>query len=126
MVRYGHHDNSFILLLVHLALGKRARQYQLGFIGELINEHKHACLMGDFNCPIHSPEMERLFNTTALCIPQERLLTFPSWRPKRNIDHILTTESVRVESVRVLNHALSDHLPISMELMLPTEVTVCR
>ena len=124
MARYGQQDNAFILLLVHLALGKRARQYQLEFISELINEHKHACLMGDFNCPIHSAEMERLFHNTELCIPEERHLTFPSWRPKRNIDHILTTQSVQINSVSVLNHALSDHLPISMELTLPANVNV--
>ena len=122
MARYGHHDNAFILLLVHLALGKRARQYQLDFIAELINEYNHACLMGDFNCPAHSAEMESLYEKTRLCIPEEEYLTFPSWRPNRNIDHILTTESVKVETVNVLNHALSDHLPIAMELTLPAEI----
>ncbi len=119
LARYGRRDASFVLLLVHLALGKRARQNQLAFISELVNEHEHVCLMGDFNCPIQSREMELLFRRTNLRPPEGEYATFPSWRPQRNIDHILATESLRIERVGVLNHALSDHLPISMELSLP-------
>lgn len=122
LVRYGRHDSAFNLLLVHLALGKRARQNQLDFISELVNEHRHICVMGDFNCPPDSPEMQRLFRNTHLVLPEEELHTFPSWRPWRNIDHILTSSSVKVNNVHVVNHALSDHLPIAMELTLPAEV----
>lgn len=122
LVRYGRHDNAFNLLLVHLALGKRARQNQLDFISELVNEHQHICVMGDFNCPPDSPEMQRLFRRTHLVLPHEELHTFPSWRPWRNIDHILTSNSVKVNEVRVINNALSDHLPVAMELTLPEAV----
>lgn len=124
MAHYGHKNNSFVLLLVHLALGKRTRKQQLEFIGELINGYKHVCVMGDFNCPTNSREMEQFFSKTKLCSPEGKYLTFPSWRPNRNIDHILTSESVQVEKVDVLNYALSDHLPISMELTLPAEVKI--
>lgn len=122
MARYGEDDNSFVLLLVHLALGKRTRKKQLEFIAELISDYKHVCVMGDFNCPTKSQEMEQFFRKTQLCSPDDEYLTFPSWRPNRNIDHILTSPSVHVEKINVLNQALSDHLPISMELTLPAEV----
>ena len=124
MVRYGQRENSLALILVHLALGQRARQYQLDFIGDLVNQHQHACVMGDFNCPLNSPEMINLFNTTDLCLPEEKHLTFPSWRPARNIDHILTTRSVKVNEMKVLNEALSDHLPIAVEISLPTDIHI--
>ncbi len=121
-VQYGTGQHSLTVILVHLALGKRAREYQLGFIADLVNEQPHACVMGDFNCALHSPEMDKLFADTKLCAPEERHLTFPSWRPKRNIDHILTTAELEVREIKVLDAALSDHLPISMEIVLPQEL----
>jgi endonuclease/exonuclease/phosphatase family metal-dependent hydrolase len=48
--------------------------------------------------------------------------TFPSWRPQRNIDHILVTPTLQVDNARVLNYSLSDHLPIEMEITLPEPV----
>jgi endonuclease/exonuclease/phosphatase family metal-dependent hydrolase len=122
MVRFGQQEHNLAIFLVHLALGRRARQYQLEFISELVNEHTHACLMGDFNCPIESSEMNRLFEQTDLCLPEKSHPTFPSWRPERNIDHILTTSAVKVDQIRVVNEALSDHLPIAMEISLPHEI----
>lgn len=119
MVRFGPHDHSLVLFLVHLALGKRARQYQLDFVGELVNDYSHACVMGDFNCTLDSEEMRKLFERTDLRAPEETHLTFPSWRPARNIDHILTTSALEVNEVTVVNQALSDHLPIAMEISLP-------
>jgi len=49
-------------------------------------------------------------------------MTFPSWKPVRRIDHILTSQSLLVHDVHVLDHLLSDHLPIAMEISLPTDV----
>ncbi len=120
--RYGHRDNPLVLIMVHLALGKRARQQQLDFIGELVSDYQHVCLMGDFNCTVHCDEMEALFKRTDLCLPEEKHLTFPSWRPARNIDHILTTPSIDVQEMKVVNESLSDHLPIAMEIKLPGDV----
>ena len=124
MVRYGQHEHPLVLILVHLALGKRARQYQLDFIAELASDYKHVCIMGDFNCPIDCEEMTNLFNKTDLCLPEKEHLTFPSWRPARNIDHILTSSSVQVDTIKVVNQALSDHLPIAMEISLPADIHI--
>lgn len=119
MVRYGQGEQGLMLVLVHLALGRRARLSQLDFITELVQSHPHTCVMGDFNCPLHSAEMESLFRRTRLRAPEDRLDTFPSWRPFRNIDHILVSDSLHVNEVKVLRHALSDHLPLAMEITLP-------
>ena len=120
VVSYGIPPFEFVIVLVHLALSRRARQFQLDFIGEIVSEHKYCCVMGDFNCTSGSSEMKRLFNRTDLCSPEDVHLTFPSWRPWRNIDHILTSSSVQVDRVRVLNQTLSDHLPIAMDITLPS------
>ena len=44
---------------------------------------------------------------------------FPSWRPLRRFDHILVSDSLRLTDSRVLDYALSDHLPIAVEIELP-------
>ncbi|HEY5603275.1 MAG TPA: endonuclease/exonuclease/phosphatase family protein [Gammaproteobacteria bacterium] len=120
VVRYGHPDNPLILLIVHLALSKRARLRQLEFISEIVNCYEHVVVMGDLNCQPDSRELRHLLNTTNLCEPVHGLKTFPSWRPQRTIDHILASPSLEIYDVHVLDHLLSDHLPIAMEIRLPS------
>jgi endonuclease/exonuclease/phosphatase family metal-dependent hydrolase len=122
-VRFGE-DNGLTLLILHLALGRRARLRQLGYISELIDEYRNVVVMGDLNCRAESMEMNWLLRNSDLCEPAEGLHTFPSWRPLHNIDHILVSSSIQVESVKVLDHALSDHLPIAMEIMLPDNLVL--
>lgn len=119
LVRYGDSLHGLTVLIVHLALSRRARLHQIGFISELINSERHVILMGDLNCRSHSPEMDYLINTTLMREPAHGLNTFPSWRPQRNIDHILVTPTLQVDSAHVLNVPLSDHLPIAMDITLP-------
>lgn len=124
VVRYGDFDNPLILMVVHLALGKRARQRQLEFIGEIVNCYEHVVVMGDMNCAPDSPEMMYLLDTTHLVGPDHALKTYPSWKPARRIDHILASPSLEVHDVHVLDHILSDHLPIAMEISLPADMEI--
>lgn len=119
LVRYGHGEQSLAVIMLHLALGTRARARQLGYVAELVQEYPYSVVMGDLNCSPDSMEMMRLFRTTSLCEPEQELHTFPSWKPERNIDHILVSSGLEVESCSVVNHAHSDHLPIAMEVRLP-------
>ncbi len=121
-VRFGDGSESLVVLIVHLALSRRGRMNQLDFIGDLVNDYRHVVLMGDMNCHSRSEEMELLLNKTLMTEPLHGLNTFPSWRPKRNIDHILVTPTVEVERAEVLDYPLSDHLPVSMEVVLPESV----
>jgi len=121
-VRFGDGEESLVVLIVHLALSRRGRLSQLDYLGDLINDYRHVVLMGDMNCRSDSEEMELLVNKPLMSEPLHGLHTFPSWRPKRNIDHILVTPTVEVGRAEVLNYPLSDHLPISMEVVLPESV----
>lgn len=121
-VRFGRGDTALLMLIVHLALGRRGRERQLASLAELIADHRHVILMGDLNCRSESPEMQWLLRGADLREPTHGLYTFPSWRPRRNIDHILVSSSIHVDSVRVLNHTISDHLPIAMDVTLPADV----
>ncbi len=124
VVRYGDPQNPLILVIVHLALGRRTRMQQLEFVSEIVNCYQHVVVMGDFNCQPESAELSYLMNTTNLCDPEHGLMTFPSWKPARRIDHILTSPSLIVHDVHVLEHLYSDHLPIAMEIGLPPDVNL--
>lgn len=117
--RFGAGEQALLLLIVHLALGRRARLRQLASIVELSRAHRHVILMGDLNCRSESEEIQWLLRRTDLSEPTHGLHTFPSWRPRRNIDHILVSSSIEVNSVRVLHHTISDHLPMAMDVTLP-------
>ena len=111
---------ELIVVVVHLSLGPQSRTRQLGFIADLIWSSPHVVLMGDFNCALDSPEMTQLLRRTGLTpahgAPPP---TFPSWRPRRAIDHILVSEKMEIENLYTLPHAVSDHLPLAAEVRLP-------
>jgi len=125
-VRYGSHHDSLVTLIVHLALGRRARLSQIDYISEIVNEYRHVILMGDMNCRSKSAEMDYLIERTMMSEPSHGVDTFPSWRPQHNIDHILVTPTLTVKHVRALNFSLSDHLPIEMQISLPESVRLDR
>ncbi|MBI3545367.1 MAG: endonuclease/exonuclease/phosphatase family protein [Gammaproteobacteria bacterium] len=118
-VRFGHGEDSLLLVVAHLALGRRARLRQLECIAEIITDYDHAIVMGDMNCCSESREIEWLLKHTELRATENTRPTFPSWRPSRNLDQILVSSSLVVERVEVLNHPFSDHLPVMMEVTLP-------
>ncbi len=120
---FGRGEDALLLMILHLSLGRRARMQQLGHISELVTDYRHVVLMGDLNCSSNSRELHWLLRRTWLREPVHGLKTFPSWRPRRAIDHILVSPFVTVESVNVLNHAISDHLPLAMEITLPAEAS---
>lgn len=123
-IRFGSEADSLVVFILHLALGRRARLRQLEYVSEIVNEYRHVILMGDLNFPSQSAEMDFLIERTLMTEPTHGLNTFPSWRPNRNIDHILVTPTLRVDDVQVLNHPVSDHLPLAMSITLPPSLRV--
>ncbi|WP_440996648.1 endonuclease/exonuclease/phosphatase family protein [Arhodomonas sp. SL1] len=124
VLRFGGPAESLDVILVHLALGRRTRLRQLAYIAELVNRNRHTVIMGDLNCLSDSRELRLLRDHTDLREPLHDLLTYPSWRPRRNIDHILVSSTLRVRAAEVLDYPLSDHLPITMEVSLPDDVVL--
>jgi len=126
VMTFGGESENLTVILVHLALSQRARHRQLDYLADLVNENPHTAVMGDFNCRSRSPEVESLRANTGLLEPLHDLHTYPSWRPERNIDHILVSPSLAVHEASVLDYPLSDHLPITMEITLPESVRLER
>lgn len=118
-VHFGKPDNPLVIVILHLALGRRTRLRQLSYVAERLGHYKHVVVMGDLNCSSNSIEIKLLVNNTNLEEPNHGLLTFPSWNPDRNIDHILVSPSLEVEKLDVLDYTFSDHLPVAMRLLLP-------
>lgn len=119
-LRFGPAENGLVVIMLHLALGARGRNNQLGYVRELIGDYRHVVLMGDMNT--HADELihHSALADIQLTAPSETA-TFPSWRPQRCIDHILHSASLDVISVRVLDLPISDHLPVAVELRLPSD-----
>ena len=115
LARFGEGAESWVLGITHLSLGVPSRRAQLDFLGELFANEARAVLMGDFNCPANAREMENLYRRTHLMPPPQALASFPSWAPKRSLDHIFTA-GFRVSDYRALPAAGSDHLAVAVEI----------
>jgi len=120
--RFGEGPGGLLVAVVHLSLGVQSRRSQLAFISELLHAVPNAVLMGDFNCAQDRPEMGILYRRTRLQLPTCEVHTFPSWNPRRGIDHILVTNTLRVERIQALPAARSDHLALAAELEVPESV----
>ena len=119
VAKYGDADHTLVLVGLHLALSEKARFRQLDYVRELIQHHEHVIVMGDMNC-----RSEQIIDTplrdTHLTQVNGEHHTYPSWRPTRNIDHILVSPSLKINHVKVLDYDYSDHRPIAMEVELPS------
>jgi len=114
----------FAVCIMHLALGRRARGRQLAYIADLVSQYQYLVVMGDFNCGCDARELKGLVQSANLRAPECEMKTFPSWRPMRNLDHILVSSSLSVHKAEVVDYPLSDHLPVSMEVELPEGLAI--
>lgn len=121
MASFGDGDDALTVAVAHLSLGSQSRMSQLDFIAELLGDHPHAVLMGDFNCDPDRPEMQALYRKTRLQPPASCVPTFPSWKPQRAIDHMLVTPALSVATMQAVPAARSDHLALSVELDVPED-----
>lgn len=110
---------TLAVAILHLALGWRARRRQLDYLVSLAEQHPHLVLMGDFNCGCRSKGLRSMVRKAGMKGLDCELKTFPSWGPRHNLDHILVSGPLKIVTARVLDYAVSDHLPISMTVELP-------
>ncbi len=121
-VSFGAGAQSLVVMVAHLALGKKAQRRQISYIAESLAGHDFFVIMGDFNCePDYlTEELDKAGISTRIadnCEP-----TYPSWNPKKSLDHIVVSKNLKVEKVAVLPDVISDHLPVAMEIILPVEL----
>lgn len=119
VLEFGSGKDALVVVSLHLALSRRVRVKQLDYIHEQVGDREHLVVMGDLNAGSDSRELKRFMEHTGMRQASCNKATFPSWRPVKRLDHVLVSPSLTVLSARVVDYALSDHLPISVELMLP-------
>jgi len=115
-------EEGLNICIMHLSLGRRARLRQVAFVRELVSDLRHVVVMGDLNFGCDSQEMRLLTADGSLHQPACEMNTFPSWRPIRKIDHILVSGSLQVDNPKVVEYPLSDHLPIGIDVLVPTDL----
>lgn len=118
-VRYGNGPDALHIFVAHLALSHRGRVRQLNYLSDIIEPLRHVVVMGDLNCTPEQLHAHERFSTSLPLHPVKPLLSYPSWQPRRALDHILLSQSLEAAEVRVLDHLFSDHLPIAVDLPLP-------
>ncbi len=110
---------SIAFAVSHLSLGPRDRIKQAGYIGDIIRELDcKTILVGDFNCTSDSKELLIIAERAGLQPAIKNMLTYPSWRPSRDIDHVLVSEGVIIRKAHVVNFTMSDHLPLAIEALI--------
>lgn len=122
LVRFGEGKRALLIIVLHLALGARTQDRQLRYIRELIEDHPHVVLMGDMNNPLEHLLTRPALRGLDLVSAEETLHTYPSWQPRRALDHILISPGLQVRSAQVLDFTISDHRPIAMEIGLPPDL----
>ncbi len=119
IAEFGLSEKPVLIVMMHLALSKRTRNIQLSYIRERIQGYEHIILMGDMNTHVSQLLNDSPLKYTSLLPSNSQGHTFPSWRPKLSLDHILVSPSLKVKTVNVLKVPISDHLPVAVEVALP-------
>jgi endonuclease/exonuclease/phosphatase family metal-dependent hydrolase len=102
------------IYLVHLSIRYKTRHEQLRALGHLVRQRQTPCLVaGDFNIFRGPAELEPLLTIAGLQLPEASgMATYPSWRPHRQLDFILHSPDVQVQSYFAPAVMFSDHLPV--------------
>lgn len=115
---------SLAVVVTHLALGRADRHRQLHHIGGLVGGDEHVILMGDLNCEPEELHAHPLLRERGFQSPEVALHSFPSWRPSRQLDHVLVTPGFCILTAEATPFGWSDHLPVSVEVALPRGIAL--
>ena len=110
--------------VAHLSLGSRDRIRQALYIGDIIREIDcRTILMGDFNCTSDSDELWVITTKTGLRPAIRNMPTYPSWKPLRDIDHIMVSDGITIRKAHAPDFFMSDHLPLAIEAVIEGDWT---
>jgi len=98
---------------LHLSLGARDQVVQLAAVADALREAPAWVAMGDFNCGARSAPLEAFCEMSGGKLPLSAPKTFPSWRPRRDYDHIVSSRQLSLTHYRTERATFSDHLPLS-------------
>jgi endonuclease/exonuclease/phosphatase family metal-dependent hydrolase len=102
---------------LHLSLGAADQMAQLSAIRARLSEAPNWVAMGDFNCGAGSRPLKGFCQQAGAGLAEAAPRTYPSWRPRRDFDHILASPGLPLGETRAEAVTLSDHLPVSARLI---------
>lgn len=106
------------LLVTHLSLGRDSRRRQLDYLSGQVDPAVPTLLLGDLNC--EPAELAAHPGLRGAGLRVTRISpSFPSWQPRRRLDHLLGNAAVEIVERRVLAAQLSDHLPLAATVRWP-------
>lgn len=103
----------------HLSLGLADQNLQSHFISENVPEDGALIVAGDMNCGSNSTPMKSLSENRKLNVltePHDK--SYPSWKPRKDYDHILADARLGPAKADVVESLLSDHRPVQTTLTL--------
>jgi endonuclease/exonuclease/phosphatase family metal-dependent hydrolase len=106
--------DDLCVFLVHLSLKFRHRHAQLRHLFELVRHStKPVMVAGDFNTFWGEHEMALFMEATGLrSANRHRLPSYPARRPRIELDFILYSRGIEIESFEVPDVTYSDHRPL--------------
>jgi len=110
--------DPIVVVIAHLALGKQTQDQQLKYIKGVIDRYQHVVVMGDMNTDSLRILYDSPLQNSGLKASHARA-TYPSWRPVKCLDQILVSQHINITKMAVLDFALSDHLPVAIEIEIP-------
>ncbi|MEE9329335.1 MAG: endonuclease/exonuclease/phosphatase family protein [Parvularculaceae bacterium] len=111
--------DGLVIANTHLSLGLKDQNLQFAAIAEQLRAYDQVIFSGDLNCKPASPHFTDFRELTQLRLhTHHHHPTFPSWKPRHALDHILATQELTISDCRPLQHALSDHLPVEALLKI--------
>jgi endonuclease/exonuclease/phosphatase family metal-dependent hydrolase len=106
-------ENGFTIAATHLSFVPFWNYFQLRLLMRKMKDlpGKHL-IVGDINLPWNIPQR---FSRWSSLISKK---TFPSYKPSLQFDYILALEKVESSPIEFTASAMSDHLPIGVEIKL--------
>jgi endonuclease/exonuclease/phosphatase family metal-dependent hydrolase len=118
--------------VTHLSLNPFIHKKQTDFIVEKTRGSSHPIvIMGDWNMRPGAKawkRMTRYFADVGEVVGKGVCYTFPSFRPKLQLDYIFVSHDIHISSVEVIKKipAASDHLPLKATLLLTQKNKMLR
>jgi endonuclease/exonuclease/phosphatase family metal-dependent hydrolase len=105
------------IFTVHLSLRRKTRALQLLQLQKIIATKTNPIIItGDFNAT--PDELKHFLQQTQTIDISPNAYTFPTYRPRKKIDYILASPSIKPIKSEVLNWHFSDHKPLFVEFIV--------
>ncbi|HEU0196415.1 MAG TPA: endonuclease/exonuclease/phosphatase family protein [Nevskiaceae bacterium] len=106
---------TLTVVVTQMALGGGARALQLRYLATRLRGRR-AVVVGDFNERRDGLQHNRALRSAGLTPLPQPPATYPSWRPRLSLDQVLVMPGLQVVSAHAVPVALSDHLPLAVEV----------